>query len=182
MKGSKQKRELMFYGPELGNYLRQMANAVEGRPLDGQDDLEELLSGYSKIEMKIKRKKEKILVRLKIVSAAIPEEAAAEKGRDVTVEIKPRYKKLKKQMKSDFKAISLCISKGEFPDALTVKSFIADAESMMGFPGNGNEYYPAFREALIHFSEAFDNRNFELTMQAHTRLKQLRNECHERYK
>lgn len=182
MKESEKNLERTLAEAELGNFLRQMANALEGQVTEGYDELKAGLSGYAKFELKIRRTKEKVLVKLKVKPALISKEPSDKGAIETAEDAKPKYKTLKKKMKPAFKAIAASISKDEFPDALSVKSFIADSEAMMDYPGNGNEYYAAFREALVNFAEAFENRNLVLIKESCSTLNQLKDECHKRYK
>jgi XXXCH domain-containing protein len=167
---------------ELGNYLRRVADALDGQAAQNYAELNDCLNDYAKIDLKIKRKSGEVVVKLKIKSSAIPAEITADDDSVSTEEALPKYKKLKKRMKSSFKAISESLLREELPDAHTVKSFIADSELMISYPAYGEEYYPAYREALVHCAEAFEKRDKVFFKQTYTRLKQLRNQCHQRYR
>jgi XXXCH domain-containing protein len=186
MKPSEKKLKLTLKTEDLGMYFRQMANALEGQPVEEFVGLIEALQDYSKVELKIKRKQNEVDVKLKakssLISNEVTQDSEFESGSDTTDEEKPKYKKLKKRMKSSFKAIAESLSHDTFPEALTVKSFIADSELMISYSGYGDEYYPVYREELLQFAKAFENRDLEAIKQAYSRLNQLKSDCHDRYK
>lgn len=182
MKELELKSKYTFADTELGDYLRKLANALDGEGLPEFSDLQDNLSNYSKIDLKIRRKDESVVLKLKAkLQVPVTAETTSSDG-DSPNKSKPKYKSLKKRLKSDFKALAERIVQKEFPDARVVQSFIADSELMITYPGHGDEHYEVFREALAQFAGAFEKRDMVLLDKKYQALKQLMIECHKLYK
>jgi XXXCH domain-containing protein len=179
VKEAERKLEHKLPATQLGQYLRELATVLEGHSATDFYGLNDNLGAYSKIELKIRRKNNQVVARLKVKSAAGASEAGE---KTAPLDGKPKYKALKKRMKPVFKTISESAARDEFPAAEVVKSFVADSAVMLTYPGKGDEYYGAYRKALDDFAQAFENQDFVTFKQAHGRLEQLKDACHERYK
>jgi XXXCH domain-containing protein len=182
MKELELKSKHTFAATELGDFLRKLASALDGKADSGFTDLQDNLGDYSKLVLKIKRKNASVVMRLKARLPAPETAPAAAAGDDSLKTDKPKYKTLKKRMKSDFKALAESIALNEFPDARMVESFIADSELMTTYPGYGDDHYDVFRKALVEFAEAFEKRDIVLLDKRFLALKQLMAECHKLYK
>lgn len=147
----------------LPDFLRELADAVEQGGGEGEF---ESVGGFSKLKLSARNEFGQLSVKMKVKPpktsrtarpfSASPESAAPEAEGVPESEIaKPRYKSLKKRMKSSFKMIVKMLHQGQTPPAEAVASFLADAEVMTTYPGMGEEFYPDFTRACLEFSEAY---------------------------
>ena len=92
---------------------------------------------------------------------------------------KPKYKGLKKRMKATFKEITRALLAGEMPAEAVAASFVEDARLMVTYPGKGDEFYPAFSQAVDGFAKALEAGDLEALRKAALDLDQRKSECHD---
>lgn len=93
----------------------------------------------------------------------------------------PRYKSLKKRMKSSFKLIVLALRTSQVPDAQAVASFIADSRVMTRFPGKGDAFYPAYDAEVDRFEAAAAAGDLAAMTASAAALDRMKKECHSRH-
>jgi XXXCH domain-containing protein len=184
MKKSEKKSTFAFDPEGFSRFLRQVADAVEGRPAMDTDPFINFLPEFETLSLKIRRRPEafdvKAKVRLPRLDAAssndLPSASGHEGGSDA------KYRALKKRMKSDFKQIGEGLAAGRIPQAAPVRSFLRDSRLMIGFAGKGEAFYEAYRRACARFSHAFEASDMQAMASAYADLERLRNAAHRKYK
>ena len=138
------------------------------------------LGSVSKLKLGIKRTAQGFECKVKAKVAGSAEELA---GLELPADAagKPKYKSLKKRMKSTFKAVTLALLAGEMPSETLVAGFVEDSRLMVTYPGYGDEFYPAYLEAVEALDAAFQAKDLEGLRKAALELSRLKSECHERY-
>lgn len=182
-KGSKTEEHLAKH--EVASLLRALADAVEN------DDHESLtrfgidLQASKKIKIDLKEEGLHLSLRLKI-KPGDKEEAPV--SRETTVprqtnkNLVPAFKNLKKRMKMDFAVIVASLKGDTLPLAATVHSFLADAELMLSYRGNGDEYYDVFLRDCHALREAFREADTKSCQDAIAAISARMRECHKLYK
>jgi XXXCH domain-containing protein len=96
---------------------------------------------------------------------------------------KPRggYGSLKKRMKKSFKNIMYALHENSWPTMIDIEDFIRDSEQMVLYPGKGDEFYPAYAEAVAAFADAVRRQDLEAAYQAAHLLNTLKTQCHKKY-
>ena len=115
--------------------------------------------------------------------ADAPEGAATADTPAETVETggQPRYKPLKKRMKSAFKHIVMALRAAQIPDPDAVASFIADSRVMIRFPGKGDAFYPAYDAEVDRFAAAAAAGDVAAMTASAAALDRMKKECHSRH-
>ena len=93
----------------------------------------------------------------------------------------PRYKNLKKRMKSTFKLIVMALRASQSPDPDAVASFIADSRVMTRFPGKGDAFYPAYDAEVDRFAAAAATGDIAAMTASAAALDRMKKECHSRH-
>ena len=93
----------------------------------------------------------------------------------------PRYKGLKKRMKSTFRAIRDALLAGAAPDAGVAASFVADSRLMTRYPGKGDAYYAAYDAEVDRFEQAQAAGDVAALTASAAALDRLKKECHSRH-
>ncbi|WP_052812942.1 GAK system XXXCH domain-containing protein [Desulfonatronum thioautotrophicum] len=96
---------------------------------------------------------------------------------------KPRgsYGSLKKRMKKSFKNIMYALHENTWPSMVDIDEFVRDSADMVRYPGKGDEFYPAYSEAVTVFVDAVQQKNLEAAYQAAHTLNTLKTQCHKKY-
>ncbi|TVQ97323.1 MAG: GAK system XXXCH domain-containing protein [Desulfovibrionales bacterium] len=96
---------------------------------------------------------------------------------------KPRgsYGSLKKRMKMSFKNIMYALHENTWPSMVDIDEFVRDSADMVRYPGKGDEFYPAYSEAVAVFVDAVQQKNLEAAYQAAHTLNTLKTQCHKKY-
>jgi XXXCH domain-containing protein len=137
---------------ELPAFFRELADALE----QGGDSALSGLATSRKFKISAKDDFGRLSVKIKIKSQdAAPATVAADAAGQPQSPAKPKYKDIKKRMKSDFKLIVKTLHEGTLPEAATVERFLADGRAMTTYPGKGEEFYEDFNHALEEFATAF---------------------------
>lgn len=96
---------------------------------------------------------------------------------------KPRgsYGSLKKRMKKSFKNIMYALHENIWPSQVDIDEFLRDSADMVRYPGKGDEFYPAYTEAVGAFADAVQRKDLEAAYQAAHVLNTLKTQCHKKY-
>ena len=166
----------------LPDFLRELADALEQGGGDGEF---ESVADFYKLKLSAKDEFGQLSVKMKVkppkackTAQTGPVETEDPSGSESG---KPRYKSLKKRMKTSFKIILRMLHDGQTPPAEAVASFLADAERMTSFPGKGEEFYPDFTRACQEFSEAFDSGDLRRMGAMAEELAHQKARCHAMY-
>ncbi|MGE4553570.1 MAG: GAK system XXXCH domain-containing protein, partial [Desulfovibrionaceae bacterium] len=97
---------------------------------------------------------------------------------------RPRYKSLKKHMKTGFKAIQTALTQGGLPAPAVVEAFLADSETMCTYPDadKGASHYGEYLEALAGFRAAWQVRDPAALRAGVEALAECKRRCHDLYK
>ncbi len=95
---------------------------------------------------------------------------------------RPKYKSLKKRMKTQFKGLKDAVERGELPPKDLVNAFALASELMISYPDEGEEYYGDYERAMQEFLVACAEKDLERVRQGLTALDDLKHACHARYK
>ena len=192
------KHKIEFAIPEngLADWLRALAAQIDaGELTPGEEPVS--LEGYRGMKISVKpafggelRAKLSIKFPKPVRSAAsVLEPGVVEPGivegededEDEGEGEMPRYKSLKKHMKSTFKTIGAALAAGQTPPAAEFASFIADSKLMVAYPGKGDEFYPEYLEKTQALEAAFAAGDLEAMQAMHQELARLKRECHSRH-
>lgn len=168
---------------ELKELLSRLADGLADAEADAGSGPELAglpLKSVSKLKIGIKRTAQGFECKVKAKVAGSPEELA---GLELPSDAagKPKYKSLKKRMKSTFKAVTLSLLAGEMPAEALVTGFVEDSRLMVTYPGNGDEFYPVYSQAVDGLEAAYKAQDLEAMRKAALELSRLKSECHERY-
>lgn len=93
-----------------------------------------------------------------------------------------KYRPLKKSMKKTYRNMVNLVEKGQLPSGAIVTEFMAQARTMVSYPGFGDDHYEAFTTACDCLHKAFKGKDYELFAIELKRISVLKKECHHRYK
>jgi XXXCH domain-containing protein len=175
--GSATKLERYLTREELPAFLRELADALEQAPAEGEFAC---VADFRKLKLAVKHEFEQVTVKLK---AKGPEACAAEEAlEDESGGLgKPKYKHLKKRMKSSFKLLFRMLHEGQMPPEAAVRSFVEDSRLMVSYPGYGDEDYEEYSRAVEEFETAYEQGALELAQEAAHKLSAIKGHCHSRY-
>ena len=74
------------------------------------------------------------------------------------------------------------VEKGQLPSAAIVTEFMAQARTMVSYPGFGDDHYEAFTMACDSLLKTFQGKDYELFAIELKKISLLKKECHHRYK
>jgi len=191
------KHKVEFVVPEngLAEWLRTLADQVEAGDV-GTAEAPVSLEGFRGMKFSVKRgPAEGLRVKLSVKfpkpaglapvkDLGLAGEATGPEGSEDDDEGEgelPKYKSLKKHMKSTFKTIGAALTAGQLPPAAEFQSFVADSRLMVAYPGKGDSYYPAYLEKTRAFEAAFAAGDLEALKAVFQELAQLKRECHSRH-
>jgi len=180
------KLDMICSAKELAEVLRDMAEALE----HGRISLEGIDLSWSevlKISLSIKNRGEAAEVRMKVASG--PLQTASSKAALPDAKTRPTagrkphggYGALKKRMKKTFKNIMSALHEHAWPDAGDVDVFVRDSGLMVQYPGQGDEFYAAYNEAVAGFAAAVEAQDLEAATQKAHLLNDLKTRCHKLY-
>lgn len=186
---SKRKYEFIVGADEAPVFFNKLADGMrEGHLAVGDVDLE--LDGFKSLSISLKQEDSgvyKAKIKLKYNQPphtpeceCPPCKAADAYGIDEGG--KPKYKSLKKRMKSDFKVIHQTLLGGSLPDGMVMERFIEDSRVMCTYPGKGDEYYAKYLEAVDAFAIAVEQGDLDAAKGRQQDLYESMKECHDRYK
>jgi len=180
------KAEHTFSSEEAVSYLRRLADQLENGAIQAEHEEMEF-EGLVSVKESLKSKKGKTSVKLKLTThEAPPPEAENEATAEPETEAKAEtgeeeaddgegppssYKKLKKRMGKQFKAMGQALEEGNIPEAAQVEAFCGLCQDMTTFsdPELGPEMYPQFQEQT------------EALRAAHADLAATKKVCHKKY-
>ncbi|WP_243439247.1 GAK system XXXCH domain-containing protein [Fundidesulfovibrio soli] len=189
------KHKVEFAIPEngLADWLRTLADQIEAGAL-GAGEAPVSLEGYRGLKIAVKPSVEgelraKLSIKFpkparsaaELLEPGILEPGIIEGEEDEEEGEMPKYKSLKKHMKSTFKAIGTALAAGQTPPAAEFASFIADSKLMVAYPGKGDEFYPEYLEKTQALEAAFAAGDLEAMKAMHQELARLKRECHSRH-
>lgn len=93
----------------------------------------------------------------------------------------PKYKHLKKSLKSSFRLLFKMIHEGHMPPAETVEAFLADSERMIGYPGYGDEYYAQYAKVCAEFKAAHESGDLARMGETIDAIAHEKSRCHAKY-
>ena len=186
---------------ELAALFRDIADQLEGSEKINNHTLSDAFIDFNKASLKLKRKSDSLSVKVKVETQPQLDETSPTGARPAAEAIarpktdkvpmpsytsdkmeKPKYKTLKKRMKSSFKMIREALESDHMPMAPILESFIRDSELMVSYPGYGDEYYEAYRNLCSHFSEACNRGDLGALKSLTIELNRMKSDCHKRYK
>jgi len=191
---NKHKSDITLEKSELGQWLRDLATAVEAGELPceaGPVSLE----GYKSVKFSFKetfggKVRAKVSVKFPKPAWTAPAAPGMEPaGPEAVFEAEepaeggplPKYKSLKKHMKYTFKAIGAALTAGQMPPVPECQSFIADSKLMVSYQGKGDEFYGAYLEKTVAFEAAVAAGGLEAMKALYLELAQLKRDCHSRH-
>ncbi|HHP7233736.1 MAG TPA: GAK system XXXCH domain-containing protein [Desulfobacterales bacterium] len=192
MKASERKIKQFMPPAAVAQYLRHLADALDGKTARLPSELRTLPEPIAKMEVKGKARKGRweLKIKIKAESSAgleksdltgkrVPSQAAA--GTD---ESKNEYKKLKKRIKSAFTAIEESLAAQQLPEPQVLREFLTDSDQMMRFSGErfGEACYPAYRAGCRRLSEAYASEILDDFKAAYAELDRLKKDCHKAFK
>ena len=155
------------------SFLRELADALEN---GGTGELA-CVDDFQKIKIAIKNEFSQISVKAKIRPEG--ECKALENSGDESG--KPKYKHLKKRMKSSFRLLLKLIHDGQVPPEQAVNAFIKDSRLMVTYPGYGDEYYESYVHAFEAFEAAYRSGDLGRMHDAIDALVHEKSRCHAKY-
>ncbi len=91
------------------------------------------------------------------------------------------YGSLKKRMKKSFKNIIYSLHENIWPSQGDIDEFLRDSAEMVRYPGKGDEFYPAYTDAVAAFADAVQRKDLEAAYQTAHVLNTLKTQCHKKY-
>lgn len=95
---------------------------------------------------------------------------------------RPPYKRLKKSMSENYKAIKTALRQGVAPDRALIEEFEGQCRRMATYPDKGEPYYGDFIEATDRLVAAFAGNDLPGMDAAVQEMGRLRKNCHRRFK
>ncbi len=193
------KAEHTFSAEEAVSYLRRLADQLENGAIQVEHEEMEFEGLVSvKESLKSKKGKTSVKVKLKLTTHEMPspesepaapaepgaEAAPEEEEPDDGEEPPSSYKKLKKRMGKQFKAMGQALEEGNLPEAAEVETFCDLCQHMTGFTDadQGPEMYPQFLEQAQALRAAGASGDLEALRAAHADLAATKKVCHKQYK
>ena len=159
---------------ELAAFFRELADAVE----NGGHDEFACVDDFRKIKIGVKNEYGQISLKAKFKAAKpCAEEPVGEDGQPA----KPKYKDLKKRMRSSFRIVLKMIHDGSVPPEEAVNAFLADSALMVAYPGYGDEYYESYTAVCAEFKAAYESGDLERMHAAVDALVHEKGRCHAKY-
>jgi len=160
---------------ELIAFLRDLAEAVEH---GGKDEFA-CVDDFRKLKLSVKNEFGRFSLKARFKSAA--ECSAEELAEGADESGRPRYKSLKKRMRSSFRMILKLIHEGQVPPEAAMRSFLDDSALMVTYPGYGDEYYEEYTRSCEALRTAFEAGNLEAMHAAIDVIAHEKSRCHAKY-
>ncbi|WP_291323655.1 GAK system XXXCH domain-containing protein [Desulfonatronospira sp.] len=189
------KLKLTFYPHELGLTLRVKLEKARTEPenKESYNKTKDRKNALKKLKAGMKFKRSGLKGRVKKVFRGLiaDNSGAGERVRSEAVQPAPSpaapggntgYKILKKRMKKNFAGILRNARNYQLPPEKDLISFIQDSETMVQYPGYGDDFYLKFKDKVREMHESFeqnDSRNF---FQKCLEVNQIQKDCHRQYK
>lgn len=177
MTGRAHKMERMFSVIEAAAFLRRMADAIERNTGEPLQDLDISLDEFQKLKIGLKRRGDSIQFKIKIKHGADDGPDADPAGAEQS-----KYTSFKKRMDRNFKAMGALLAEGRLPEPAMVENFLADSMLMVGYPGYGDDCYPAYSAASEEFGRLYATGDYAAVNAQYAVLRGMKKECHARYK
>ncbi|WP_419787161.1 GAK system XXXCH domain-containing protein [Pseudodesulfovibrio sp.] len=161
----------------LADFLRELADAVEN---GGKGELA-CLEGFREIKVGIKDEYGQLKLKAKIKPAGVCEEPETEAGENGEATGKPKYKSLKKRMKTSFRVLVKMVHDGQMPPKDAVEDFLADSALMVTYPGYGDEFYQSYTDACMAFKAAYEAGDLAKMHDTVDVLVHEKSRCHAKY-
>jgi len=176
--GTENKIEKYMAEKDLPKFFRDLADALEH---GGKDEFV-CVEDFVKFKLSVKNEFGQMTVKAKFKPAKPCEPLSVSEERGASGDPgKPRYKSLKKRMKSSFKMIVKMIHDGNLPPKAAVDSFLSDSKLMVTYPGFGDEFYGEYIEACNAFRKAYEAESIALCLEAVNVLSSQKGQCHAKY-
>lgn len=159
---------------ELAAFLQELAKSVENGGTDELAGIED----FGKIKIGIRNEFGQITIKTKVTPSKPVEEGGQGESESSG---KPKYKHLKKRMKSTFKLLVKMIHDGQMPPGEAVETFLEDSELMVSYPGYGDEYYDSYTKACTAFQAAYESGDMDRMHEAIDVLVHEKSRCHAKY-
>jgi XXXCH domain-containing protein len=172
------KEEIVVYGEDAVALLHQIiagiTNAQSDQPAKHPIDFSKL----KKLKLSVKSEFGRPYVKCKVKYEGENKMSDLLSGDEISERQQPDFKSIKKRMDKSFKAIGERLKNGGLPSNLELSFFCDNSELMTGFPGYGDMHYPAFRQLIAEFREAFHQYDLESCRDKHAQIKVMKNTCH----
>ncbi len=159
---------------ELADFLHKLAQALK---TGGEEELA-CVDDFKKIKISAKDEFGQICLKVRIKSEVPCEDFTDETGQTTG---KPKYKTLKKRMKSSFKLLLKMIHENQMPPRAAIDSFLEDSELMVTYPGYGDDYYDDYIRACSAFKAACDAEDLARMHETIDALVHEKSRCHAKY-
>lgn len=170
---------------EVAVLLRALADAVENGNYESLAGFGIDIHDTKKIKIGLKEEGLHLSLRLKLKPGTAGESPVSRETtapKETNKNLVPAFKNLKKRMKMDFAVIVASLKGNTLPLAATVYSFLADAELMVSYRGNGDEYYDVFLRDCHALRESFTEADTKACQDALAAISARMRECHKLYK
>lgn len=163
---------------ELPAFFRLLADALE----KGGDGEFANIDDFRKFKISGKNEFGQVTVKAKFKSGGECEaDDRGEESDECQTAGMPKYKHLKKRMRSSFKLVFKLIHEGQTPPAEAVESFLADSDLMIAYPGYGDEYYAQYAKACAEFKAAFESGDLARMGETIDAIAHEKSRCHAKY-
>lgn len=165
---------------DLPAFFRDLADAIE----KGGSEEFACAEDFAKFKISGKNEFGQVAIKAKFKSA---KECTADEAMEVVEDgvpatpAKPKYKSLKKRMKSSFKMIHRMIHDGQVPPKEAVDSFLADSVLMVAYPGYGDEYYDDYTVSCEAFKAAYESGDIARMGETIDVISHEKSRCHAKY-
>lgn len=170
---------------ETATLLREIADSLEGKNNGVSPAALYPVECFriKSLEIEIKQKGDE-LYQIKARSKSLPTSESREKSASSKPEPdeKPKYKKLKKQMKQEFRQIHEALALNTLPEETLTDSFIKHSEMMVSYKSHGETYYTPYLSACRRFFEAIESQDLLTAKAIYQELNQIKADCHRKYK
>lgn len=169
---------------EVSYFLRQLADEIEGKPIESQPHLSiKDFKDFKRLGIKLKRENGRFSLNLAIKYDSRPSRKSDDKGdnhKESGHVLLKKYRAGKKRLKSLFKDICRSVSRGDLPSADLLKSFFRDSDQMISF--HGQEYYKEYIAACEEFRTALNAGDIAAAKAGCEKIKKIKSECHKKIK
>ncbi len=212
MSAHENKAELLLDIAAAAHFFRNFADALEGGEEKTFNELGISIQASNKIKLEIKRKVDRISIKIKVKKPLLTTEDAESTSmpdstrfanthyhskddssckkthicREGTIAVsiskKSGYKSLKKRLGKSFKNMKRSLLAASPPTADDLSLFLEDSAAMLDYPGYGDEYYADYTDACNTFKKSAASGDLEKMLAAFNRISELKSACHELYK
>lgn len=138
--------------------------------------------GFIKIKLSVTSDFGQTIAKLKISHPGPKCEGKESNGCISPSEELIKYSKLKKRMKKTFKVIKTNLSQDQLPPKEAVDSFLDDSDTMVCYPGYGDEFYLNYTKIVRSFTKAWEKKDLAALRNTAEALDESKSQCHDKYK